>query len=458
MGQLDDTIVALATAPQAAALAVVRISGPATHRLYTEIFHKEPSPRRMSLLKYKCLKGKDLDQCLGAFYPQGASFTGDTSLELFLHGNPLIVQHILQDLLARGCRMAQGGEFTQRAFLQGRIDLTQAEAVADLIAAENATQLRLAHNQLGGALSEKIQTFQTEIIGHLATIEAHIDFPEEDLFPEDLHGLRTNLQKLCTNLQELAATHLSRQALFKKREIAILGAPNTGKSSLLNALLGEQRALVSPESATTRDSISEPLLLGRQTFRLSDTAGLGTPQSPLDARSHARTLEVAERADALIWLLDASLPASKEDEITKPPLASLLKKFAQDSRLICVLNKIDLPPRKKVPQQLAAVPCFALSAQTGEGLGALKNFLAHFLNTKETANCTILVNTRTAHALQKAHTALQKAHTALQKPSQECAAFELRAAMDHLSSILGLNNTENENILNQLFTHFCIGK
>ena len=293
-----DTIAALATPVGTSALAVVRVSGPQAVALTQAIFSETPPPRFARHSDYHDSRGRLVDDVLYTYFAAPNSFTGEDSLEISCHGNPFIAQKILEDLLLRGCRPAEAGEFSKRAFLNGRMDLSQAEAIMDLIHARSERALAAANQQLRGSLGRKMDELIFLLINLLANIEAYIDFPEEDLPAEDRRAVIKKLQDLSAGTGQLLATNRYGELLRTGIKTVILGEPNAGKSSLLNCLVGRERALVSPEPGTTRDYIEESIIVDSHWLRLIDTAGLNEAPSALEKRGIEKTLEQAGEAVA----------------------------------------------------------------------------------------------------------------------------------------------------------------
>jgi tRNA modification GTPase len=345
MTTFSDTIAALATPVGTSAIAVVRASGPACARLAADTLSQtddtaalaSPPPPRLAIhAHYRDRSGTVLDDVLATYFAAPHSYTGEDSLEISCHGNPFIAQKILEDLLARGCRAAGPGEFTRRAFLNGHIDLSQAEAVMDLIHARSERALAAANQQLRGSLGRHVAALTDELLQALARVEAYIDFPDEDLPAEDRTLVRRALATLAQGTDRLLATQHYGEILREGIKTVILGEPNAGKSSLLNRLVGRDRALVSPEPGTTRDFIEERLILGPHCLRLIDTAGLNPSPAPLEKLGMDKTLERAAEADLLILVLDATRPA--------PALPREIMERLTPENTVVVLNKCDLWP------------------------------------------------------------------------------------------------------------------
>jgi tRNA modification GTPase len=449
MARSPHTIAALATPAGTAAIAVIRISGNDTGRLGSDIFGELPPPRTVLRAHYRDRSGTVLDDVLFTFFKEPNSYTGEDALEVSCHGNPFIAQRVLEDLYARGCRPAGPGEFTRRAFLNGRMDLSQAEAVMDLIHARSERALAAARRQLDGALGRQMQGLIDGVLDSLARIEATIDFPDEDLPREDLDAIRSELRAVQRDADRLLATRRYGDLLREGVKTVIFGEPNAGKSSLLNRLVGRDRAIVSPEPGTTRDFIEEPVAVGPHCLRLIDTAGLSREPSPLEKLGMAKTLERIADADLLLLVVDATRP-------TPLPPASLKLDPAVTLR---VLNKADLLPGPPAFDPAPRFETLAVSAATGAGIDALREALVRRADGFQAAvgADSIAINARHAHALSRAKECLAAALLKLESsPQLELLASDLRGALDALGEISG--RVDNERVLDRLFATFCIGK
>jgi len=456
----QDTIVALATPVGTSAIALLRVSGPLAESLARVILCVEESlPVRTALrADYRDCAGVLLDDVLLTFFRAPASYTGEDTLEISCHGNPFIAQKILEDLITRGCRHATPGEFTQRAFLSGHMDLAQAEAVMDLIHARGERALAAANQQLRGALGRHMQALIDGLLAALARIEAYIDFPEEDLPPEDQNWVISQIEKLQASVSKLLQTNHYGTILREGLRVALLGEPNVGKSSLLNALLGRDRALVSPTPGTTRDYLEEPLLLGGYAFRLIDTAGLNENPEEIEQQGIEKTLSLVDEADLLLLVIDASQPQS-------PALPDSVVAALTASRALLVANKTDLvaanptvPPRLDSPAWLQ-LPRVATSALPEAGLDELRAALishAESFHVEHGADL-IAINARHADALSRSKDGLTQALSQLRAQAPiELVASELRGVLNAFGEIAG--RVDNERMLDQLFASFCIGK
>jgi len=451
MPRITDTIAALATPNGTAALAVLRVSGPDTQALGTGIAGSPLLPRRTRHADYRARNGDVLDDVLFTFYRGPKSYTGEDTLEISSHGNPFIAQKILEDLFARGCRPAQPGEFTERAFLNGRIDLSQAEAVMDLIHARSDRALAAANKQLRGALGRQLKVMVDSLLDVLARIEAYIDFPDEDLPSEDRAGVILELQALVSHTYRLLSTSQYGAILRDGIKTVIIGEPNAGKSSLLNRLIGRDRALVSPEPGTTRDFIEERIIIGPHCLRIIDTAGLNPTPAPLERLGMDQTLDRVTEADLFLVVHDATLPAAPLPD----PVARKLRK----ENTVLVFNKIDLKESRNPPLPPSDMCALAVSALTGEGIGELTAAIVRLADgfQQNLGSEVIAINARHANALIEARQGLQDGTDKLKAgESSELVASDLRSALNAFGSITG--RIDNEQMLDRLFASFCIGK
>lgn len=449
-----DTIVATATPAAESALAIVRMSGPACPEIARAALHpKSPTlpPRAAVLATYVDVSGEPVDDLIAILYPEGSSFTGDAMLELICHGNPLISQKLVEDAVARGCRIAEPGEFTRNAFLNGKIDLSQAEAVADLIHARSDKSLQAARKQLSGSVGQEVNTLITSILQTTAHLEAYIDFPEEDLPPEDENGPLRAIGTLISSIEKLVATQHYRQLLHDGVRLVILGVPNAGKSSLLNALTGEDRVIVSESPGTTRDYIIERMMIGPYLVNVTDTAGIREGGSAVEQEGIRRSIAQARQADLCVWALDQN--------VAPPPLPHELEEILTAENCIVLENKSDLPRHPDTASFLPGCLHMRASALTGDGIHALRAELRHQIEggVYIPEHDAVLVSARHADALNSAKGHMQSALSLLNSGDPaELAAQELHLAIDAMSRIVG--KIDNEQMLDELFQSFCIGK
>lgn len=438
-----DTIAAIATPPGEGAIALLRISGPETPRILEKIFKprgKSPSRPRIATLGTIHDDGEPVDESLVTTFKAPASFTGEDVAEIACHGGMFLAAHILKLILRHGARAAEPGEFSQRAFINGKMDLTRAEAVMDIIRARTPLALRAAARQLEGRLGDKILTLRDAILGTVAHLEAWIDFPDEDIDPASGLALLEQIHSSLAAIDSLLATADEGRILREGVRVAIVGIPNAGKSSLLNRLLGMERAIVSEIPGTTRDTIEETACLHGILFRLTDTAGLRDTSDPIEKEGVARTERALDQADLVLHVVDATL-------LTDPaPLAE---------RELLVANKCDILP---TGTQVTA-RAIQVSSRTGEGFDSLVAAMLDRVGMSHLAATPSLaaINSRHQSLLEKSASALRQAISLLQtNQPAELAAVELRSALDSLGQIVGATDTED--ILGEIFSRFCIGK
>ncbi len=437
-----DTIAAIATPPGEGAIALLRISGPETQAIIEKIFKpagKPPSPR-MATLGTIHDTGEPLDEVLTTTFRAPASFTGEDVAEIACHGGMLLAAQILKLVLRHGARAAEPGEFSQRAFINGKMDLTRAEAVMDIIRARTPLALRAAAQQLEGRLGDSILALRNGILSTVAHLEAWIDFPEEDIDPASGRALINQIQSTLGGIESLLATADEGRVLREGVRVAIVGLPNAGKSSLLNRLLGMDRAIVSEVPGTTRDTIEETACLHGILFRLTDTAGLRETSDPVEKEGVARSVRALEQADLVLHVIDATLPA-------EPP--------RHTSHEILVANKADLITSDSPVSERA----IRVSTRTGEGYDRLVDAMLEAVGMSHLSASPTLaaINSRHQTLLEKAASSLRHATTLLESSDPaELAAVELRAALDTLGQIVG--STDTEDILGEIFSRFCIGK
>lgn len=448
----SDTIAAPATPTGTSAIGVIRVSGPACAELGPEIFREVLEPRVATHLPYHDQSGNVVDDVLVTYFAEPRSYTGEHVLEISTHGNPTITQLVLDDLFKRGCRAAEAGEFTRRAFLHGNLDLSQAEAVMDLIHARSARAIAAANQQLRGSLGQHLAGITENLLMALARVEAYIDFPEEDLPDEDRATVVELLQGVLRGTERLLATHRYGDMLRDGIKTVILGEPNAGKSSLMNALLGRDRALVSDQPGTTRDYLEETVMVGPHWLRLIDTAGLNPAPGEIERQGIAKTYERVGEADLILLVLDVTQPT--------PTLPPELSSQLRTDRTLVLLNKSDLlnheSARATVPADL---PHLSISARDQTGLAQLEAEIVAWADALAPTDQAdqIAINARHADALRRAIEGLKSAlaHLMNNGPT-ELLASDLRDALDALGEIAG--RIDNEAMLDRLFSTFCIGK
>lgn len=460
---LGETIVALATPPGTGALAVVRVSGNDAWEKVDAVFRPAKGKRGLQgskgyTLHYgHLMKGEDvLDEVLVSLFKGPRSFTGENTVEISLHGSVLIQRAVLDLLTGLGMRLAQPGEFTLRAFLNGRIDLTQAEAVADLIAADSVAAHRMALNQLKGGFSQELNALREQLVYFASMVELELDFAEEDVEFANRAQLRSLVSAMETRMQELVNSFRLGNTLKEGLSVAIVGAPNAGKSTLLNALLNEERALVSPIAGTTRDTIEDSLHLGGYRFRFMDTAGLRETPDLVEQMGIARALAKSAEARLVLWVADA----------TETTLETLAQEVARPEwvgkPVVVVLNKTDLLPDQGSNLKQALVQngmeVISCSAKQGEGLSEIKQRLIDAVDRGEAAaDDAVVSNTRHLQALTSTLEALQRVQHGLGHHTPgDLLAQDIRMALYHLGEITG--TIYHDELLGTIFSRFCIGK
>jgi len=447
----EDTIAALATPPGTGAVAMVRISGPGAFACVDAVWRgKRPvsgiEPRRATLGRVVDGKGRVVDECLLTRFVGPSSYTGEDVVELCGHGGVLVARAVLEAVLEAGARLAGPGEFSQRAFLNGRMDLTQAEAVMDLIGAQTELAMRAAHAQLQGVLGSEATRLRDGILGLLAHVEAYIDFPDEDIDPETGGELARKCDEIVEALQGLLATAERGRVLRHGVRTVLAGAANAGKSSLLNRFLGYDRAIVSELAGTTRDTVEEVINFRGIPLRLVDTAGIRESDDALESAGIARTEAAMHHAELLIEVIDGSLPPDQVRRLTPP---------AGLPHHLVVLNKADLGCHPGWEGSGGV----ALSCLKGTGLEALEKELEQRLlqGDEGLSEAPVAINSRHRQCLQQALEAMRKAVELLRSGGEaEWTSIELREALDALGDMVG--RVDAEDLLGEIFGRFCIGK
>lgn len=512
MENLNDTICAPATLPGTGAISIVRVSGPDTFKIIdsqVSFLHGCASQAKGYTLK----RGRfgELDDILVAIFRSPASYTGEDSAELYCHASAYIVQHILDALCRAGCRLAEAGEFSRRAFLSGKMDLAQAEAVADVIASQTEAQHRIAMNQLKGGYSAELGRVREQLVELSALIELELDFSEEDVEFADRERLRGLLEGAAAKCEALAGSFRVGNAIRSGVPIAIVGEPNSGKSTLLNALLGDERAIVSEFAGTTRDTVEECAVIGGMLFRFIDTAGIRESDDPVEKMGIGRSIEKLRSAEIVLVVSEArsssgmagseydgggeegvgsgeagaaeGVPGSEYDgegeemtdawwmDLNEQEKRLLEITDCQRQKVILLRNKCDLLRGKTgynknvsidntfvlpINHKDITVNILEISAKQGTGLDHLRQMLANWAG-QDRNNEILVTNARHADALRRSSEALRRSISALDNNlSAELLAEDLRAAISHISEITGEITTDE--ILGEIFGRFCIGK
>ncbi|KUG07719.1 tRNA uridine-5-carboxymethylaminomethyl(34) synthesis GTPase MnmE [Solirubrum puertoriconensis] len=455
---LSDTIVALSTPPGAGAIAVIRLSGPAAISITDEVFRgKKLTDQLGHTLHYGTIRDAErlLDEVVVSLFRGPHSYTREDVIEISTHGSDYIVRELLALLVRRGARLAEPGEFTKRAFLHGALDLAQAEAVADLIAADSALQHRVAMNQMRGGFSRELKDLRQRLIDFAALLELELDFGEEDVEFADRTGLQRLLTEVQTLVQKLLRSFELGNVIKNGVTTVIAGRPNAGKSTLLNALLNEERAIVSAIPGTTRDFIEDEVSLEGIKIRFVDTAGLRETTDTVEAIGVERTRQRVQQAAVVLYLFDlaTATPAEVAADIAALPLPA-------GAHLLLVGNKLDEAPAAPVAAMQATYPeMLLLSAASHDGLEALRQRLLATVRREglDAGAATIVTNLRHARSLEVALEALGAVQYGLQHGlGTELVASDLRRALAALGEITGDISTDD--LLGSIFTRFCIGK
>ncbi len=448
MGDQDSSIAAVATPPGCGGIGVLRVSGPAVPDIAAQLLGSVPKPRHAHFVTFREANGQAIDQGILLYFPAPYSYTGEDVVELHGHGSPLLMDLLLQRVCELGACLAQPGEFSARAFLNGKLDLPQAEAVADLIAAGSKAAAQAALRSLEGVFSQRVQQIQMALVTLRIQIEATLDFPEDDIDLLADPGLIQQHQALHESLQMLLSEAQHGVQLTTGLHVVITGRPNTGKSSLLNVLAASERAIVTAVPGTTRDVIEINLQLDGVSLTLADTAGLRDSDDPVEREGMRRTTQELARADLLLLVSDKAGIA--EDE-------RALAERMPDTECLSVLNKIDLddmlPGRSVYAKQVR----IALSVHTGAGLNVLRRELRQRAGAESVGEHTFSARTRHLQALQRAADAVLDAGQALREQrAAELAAEGLREAQQALGEITG--EFTPDDLLGEIFSSFCIGK
>jgi len=458
-GLHTDLIAAVATAPGQGGIGVVRLSGPGAHRVAQQVCGKTLQPRVATYCSFRAgnRTGDDvLDQGVAILFAHGASFTGEEVVEFQGHGGPVVLQRLLDLVCQLGARLARPGEFSERAFLNGKIDLTQAEAIADLIASTSVSAARAAMRSLQGAFSNRVHDLEAQLSALRVLVEACIDFPEEDVDFLEEAAVGERIAALVQALQVLRQDSTQGRLLNEGAAVALLGPPNAGKSSLLNALAGEEAAIVTDIPGTTRDLLKVDLVLDGLPLRLVDTAGLRDSSDKVEQIGVSRARAQATQADLLLLVIDASELDPGADSIAAA-VERVLQGLTFNGRVVVVLNKSDLLlSEPAIAPDSVMQPVYWVSAKTGAGLNELREGIKRLFGFNQ-LEASFTARARHIEALQQAEQALEGAASLLlQGESTEIVAEELRAAHNALGEIVG--TVTPDDLLGRIFSEFCIGK
>ncbi len=463
---LNDTIIALATPSGAGAIAVIRLSGTnaitITSKHFESVSGKKLDDQKSHTLHLGFIKegNKSLDQVLVSVFKNPNSYTGEDVIEISCHGSQYIQQEIIQLFLRNGCRMATPGEFTMRAFLNGKMDLSQAEAVADLIASDNASNHQVAIQQMRGGFSNKIKELRQQLLNFASLIELELDFSEEDVEFANRDEFRKLLNELEEVLKKLIDSFSLGNVIKTGVPVAIIGEPNVGKSTLLNVLLNEDKALVSDIAGTTRDTIEDEIVIGGIGFRFIDTAGIRETVDIIEGLGIQRTFEKADKAQVILYLISGDELSTSSQKVveSKTALDKITERFKEKS-VITVINKMDTLTENNIQELNTHFPnAVLLSAKQKMGVDQLENLLLSFVETgKLRNNETIVTNSRHYDSLLNALAEIKKVQQGLDEElSGDLLSLDVRRALYYFGEITGEITTDE--LLGNIFANFCIGK
>ncbi|TKI68271.1 tRNA uridine-5-carboxymethylaminomethyl(34) synthesis GTPase MnmE [Sulfurimonas crateris] len=444
----EDTISAIATANGIGSIAIIRISGDRALSIAKKLTRREDfSPRYATLSNIYDQNGELIDESILIYFKAPFSFTAEDVVEIQCHGGFIVAQSILKATIAHGARLATAGEFSKRAFFNGRIDLSEAEAIAQLIEAKSEDAAKILARQMKGSLKEYIEKIRDEIIHILAYSEVSIDYAEEDL-PEDLVvQIEAKLKELKRSLSSTLLASRAREGLMQGFKVAIIGKPNVGKSSLLNALLSYNRAIVSDIAGTTRDTIEEQVKIGTHLIRIVDTAGIREAGDEIERIGIERSLEAIKESDIVVALFDASREADAEDKM----IISLVKSHAKAKDVLYVKNKVDLEPKFETLDI-----AFDMELNTKESVDELIQSLEDIMNRANSSDEMMLISQRQISAVENTLKNIDEAFEPLNDQELEIFSFHLNEAVKEMASIT--RPFENDEMLDKMFGSFCLGK
>lgn len=455
---MPDTIAAIATIQAPSAIGIVRLTGPDTRRILDGVFApangrpmSAQTPRKLVFGRALDRSGGVIDEALAVLFPGPNSYTGEDCAEIHCHGSPVVLDEVLAAAFARGARQARGGEFTQRAFLSGRMDLIQAESVADLIDAESAGAARNAVGQLQGRMSRSVGGIYDALMDVVSRFYAIVDYPDEEIEPLQQAQIEQTLAESAERLDALLATFSRGRFLKSGVPAVILGKPNAGKSSLLNALLGYDRAIVTDIAGTTRDTVEEKVLVGSVLLRLCDTAGIRDAADTVERLGVERAQQAAQRAELALLVLDGSAPLTREDE-------EAIAAARQARRMLVLVNKADLPQvLDTAALRVRFGEVIPLSAHSGAGVDALCRAVEELFAGGETPRGELLTNARQAESAQRALDAVRRAEQALRSGlSPDAVLTDAEEALEALAEFSG--KRVRDDLVATIFSRFCVGK
>jgi len=459
----NDTIIALATPSGAGAIAVIRLSGSKAIAMVDASFKSISTKKLVSHKTHTIHLGhivedsRVLDEVLVSVFKNPKSYTGEDVVEISCHGSSYIQQEIIQLFVRNGARIANPGEFTLRAFLNAKLDLSQAEAVADLIASDNKASHQIAMQQMRGGFSNEIKVLGDELLNFASLIELELDFSEEDVEFANRKQFEELLERIIKVLKHLIDSFSTGNVIKNGIPISIIGAPNVGKSTLLNALLNEDKAIVSDIAGTTRDAIEDEITIEGIKFRFIDTAGIRTTEDTIESIGIKKTFEKITQSQVVLYLLDATKVTTETIQIFNSEIRKIQEQYP-DKQLIVVANKMDEADQEYIETSFVYPHTLFTSAKSGLGIDALKAKLLEFVNTGALRNNdTIITNSRHYDSLLKALAEVQKVQQGMDANlSGDLLAIDIRQALYHFGEITG--EITSDDLLGNIFANFCIGK
>ena len=453
---MSHVIAAVSTGNQVSAIGILRLSGDGCAQVAGSVFSPisgkslaDAPNRKLILGTLRDRAGRVIDQCMAVYCRAPHSYTGEDTVEFHCHGSPAVLAAGLDALYAAGAQPAKRGEFTMRAFMNGQLDLTQAEAVIDLIEAESADAAANAAGQVGGRLQKKLAPIYNDLVDLCSHFHAVLDYPDEDIDDFRLAQYSDTLKVQAKELYSLLMTYGQGQILRQGVAAAIVGKPNVGKSSLLNALAGYDRVIVTDIPGTTRDTVEEPVMLGKTRLRLTDTAGIRETADAIEAMGVERSRKAAENADLILFVCDGSQPLSDEDR-------SVIDACADAPNAIAIINKSDLP-QKVTPAELPFMYVLPLCARNGEGLAQLADVVDEMFAGSAPCDGSILTNPRQYDAIRRSYEAMLSAMQGLRLGlTPDAVLTDVEAAMEAMGEVTGA--TVREDITSRIFERFCVGK
>jgi len=454
---LEETIVAVSTPPGAGGIGVVRLSGDRSLEIVRTFFRprralrKIPARRAVFGLLREPDSGAPFDEAILTYFQGPASYTGEDVVEVSCHGSPAVLEAVVRLAVRQGARLAHPGEFTRRAFLRGRIDILQAEAVNDLVRAESFETARLAFRTVEGRLSRRVAGLRDGAVRIIAGLEAAIEFPDEDL-SLDRKRLAAEMEETSAVLEKLIESYEAGRAMARGANLAILGRRNVGKSTLFNALLGEPRAIVTPRPGTTRDYLREKIKIGEASFHLIDTAGIGLSGSEVEREGMRRGRKLASQADGILFVIDGSKGDPARD-------AALAERY-RDKKIIFVVNKIDKigrRPRSLPADRFSGRPSLEVSALKGTNIERLRHLIHEMFAPKSGPDEEVIFHLRDKVLLEEALAGLRRAKRMLENGhSEEVVAEEIRVMLGAVGRLTGEIRTDE--VMDRIFSRFCVGK